>query len=104
VGTSVTALTFGSTASLEETKKQVAQALGVAFIEHDSGYRGGRYYKAAYCAEHVLVQRNDDGGEPAESAWSGPAVVYVEAADDAVQVEAALPVLTLLSRQEWTRE
>jgi hypothetical protein len=103
VGTSVTALTFGSPTGLEETTEHVARALGVSFDQRDSSFRGGVYYKAAYGDAHVLVQRNDDDGEPAEPTWPGPTVVYVEAAEDAASVEAALGRLTLLSRREWTR-
>jgi hypothetical protein len=103
VGTPVTAMTFGSRVDLEATREQVARALGPSFVAHESDYRGGDYYKALYCGEHVLVQANKDGGEPAEPGWAGPTVVYVEAACDAGAIETALAGLTLLSRKEWTQ-
>jgi hypothetical protein len=61
-------LTFGSPASIKEVAKNVGQALSVTFELRDSMYLGGEYYRSLSGWGEVIVQRNDDLGEPAELA------------------------------------
>jgi hypothetical protein len=61
-----TALMFGSSAGIEEVATRVGQALNIAFELRESMYLGGDYYQSASAFCEVIVQQNDDLGEPAE--------------------------------------
>jgi hypothetical protein len=63
-----TALTFGSSAGIDEMATRVGQALNIAFELRESMYFGGNYFRSASALCEVIVQQNDDLGEPAEPA------------------------------------
>jgi len=63
-----TALTFGSLAGIEEVSTRVGRVLNIVFELRESMYFGGDYYRSASALCEVIVQHNDDLGEPAEPA------------------------------------
>ncbi len=66
--------------SLEEVRLRVQHGLDRDFVLHESGYRGGEYFRAAGPPEEVLLQTNapDEEGyypEPEFREW--PILVYI---------------------------
>jgi hypothetical protein len=84
---------IASTDTIEVTASKLGDALGLVFEPHESSFRGGDYLLAGEQllsdGEHVIVQRNDDGGEPAEPDTPAPTLVYVEGTGRADDVAAA---------------
>jgi hypothetical protein len=55
---------------LDEAKGALEHALAVRFAAHESGYRGGAYYRHQGLGEEVFIlQRNHD---PFEDEWAEP--------------------------------
>lgn len=105
MGRAVTSFVFASADSLEATASRLSQALDLTFALHDSSHRGGDYLLAGdQGTEHFIVQRNEDGEEPAEPV-DAPTVVYAEATErpERVQAVAAEAGLTLVRRDDWVR-
>lgn len=51
---------FGSTLSLEHAVREATRTLGVAFLEHDSEYKGGAYFRGS---DVYVLQRNAELGD-----------------------------------------
>src|SRR5258708_3399308 len=68
VDPSRTAVTFCGSPGIEEVATRVGQALNIAFELRESMYFGGDYYRSASALCEVIVQQNDDLGEPVEPA------------------------------------
>jgi hypothetical protein len=60
----------------------VERALDIKFVLHDSLWRGGDYYRCEDSEGSFILQRNNDGGPPGESAEiefpDSPVLLYVE--------------------------
>lgn len=90
-----TAVTFCSSAGIEEVATRVGQALDIAFELRESMYFGGDYYRSASALCEVIVQQNDDLGEPVEPAHPDlPTLVRVDvmAASEPEVVKALQPL------------
>jgi hypothetical protein len=71
-------IVFATEDSIERTAVILSGVLAIDFSVHDSLYRGGGYLRAeGPDGEVVIVQQNDDGGEPAEDV-AHPTLIYVE--------------------------
>src|SRR6185437_14899844 len=61
---------------------EVSHSLGIAFVLHDSLWRGGDYYLYQSGSEEIIIQRNNDGGSPDEPAEVSfpeyPVLMYVQ--------------------------
>jgi hypothetical protein len=61
---------------------EVSHSLGIAFVLHDSLWRGGDYYLYEAGSEEIIIQRNNDGGapdDPAEDSFPEyPVLMYVQ--------------------------
>lgn len=60
------ALTFGSPLAIKDVVARVGEALDLVFEERESMYLGGDHYRSVSMDYNVVVQHNDDLGEPAE--------------------------------------
>jgi len=99
-------MTFDSDGSLNDTGSAIAEALGVSFTTRESSYRGGSYLLAhgPLQGEHIIVQCNTDGTEPAvTSEPTSPTVVYVDLTSRPEDVLASLAAtnVRLVERTSW---
>lgn len=98
-------LTFGSRSSVEEVAQGVGQALAVTFEIRESLYLGGDYCRAVSGDDEVIVQHNDDLGEPAEPSHAElPTLVRIETSvHREADIERALRPLGLIviGRESW---
>jgi hypothetical protein len=105
--TDVVTLVYGSSVSIEESRREVESRNQVSLTLHDSSYRGGDYYRGVGPGgEEWIVQANTDGEEPAEDEWSGPTVLYVDGTQRDGEVASALDgsdLFTHLRSNAWTR-
>ena len=86
---------------MDDAKSEVEQALGVAFTAHESGYRGGAYWKGStdHEGESVIVQANAELEEPMEPV-DLPTIVYVEGTSRAPDIASRLRGLSLVPVRE----
>ncbi|MGK5679193.1 hypothetical protein [Actinoplanes sp. URMC 104] len=71
-------LTFVGDTDLNASATAVGRALGLEFTERESLFLGGDYFLARPPWGEVIVQHNDDQGEPAEPAYpDAPTVITV---------------------------
>ena len=80
------ALTFGSPLTIKDVVASVGQALDLTFEARESLYLGGDYYRSVSSDYKVVVQHNNDLGEPAEPAHPElPTLVRVDGTADWTQ-------------------
>ena len=76
----LTELTFVSTADLNTSATAIGCALDLDFRKHDSFYLRGDYLRAEPSWGLVIVQNNDDLGEPAAPTHpAAPTVIRISA-------------------------
>src|SRR5947208_1547401 len=88
---------FGIVADdLEAAREIVERLLSVRLVAHESGYRGGEYYRLSDVGrEHLILQRNYDDFE---REWTEPSqkdkpfLLYVNETERSREVQEALTV------------
>lgn len=82
--------------SLDEARVAVERATGLSLRLHESGYRGGEYYRCGDVgSENFILQRNhydesEDGGWAEAEAQDSPFVLYVSQTSRSQQLRTSL--------------